>query len=515
MLFNFCDPRLKPEIQCSAVNTEGYEITNLINDSDKGFLAYACIKPPINIDITFLCNVCINHILIWPQVGSQKSSGFQLYAKTSNNANLPYSLLGSGFLNSTDAGLLFCPSSINHETISTPMPALGKIEVWGSVSPRCRKDTVATISTLWFKEQSCSTESVEKCESTSSSVNTTDNKETLESNLQVPECFLDAITYEIMTQPILLPSGKIIDQSTLLKHEETEAIWGRTLTDPFTGLPFSENRKPVIANALKIRIDKFLLENSNDETIKKLPRVLGRKLSADGDLSNKKVAEVPNYLLKRNIIKTSNNIKSKFHCSVVSSVKAEKKLCHKLPVVIMSQKRTAALIKPAKKKITANSYTSTTHLSKNLDGEQKNNCTDILDLTVNSETDFDINIAVPNLKRFNNIQRQNESKLKLTCSCCSNGIFYQLPCKDILCRKVLTSVKNNECTSCGTPYKNNEIEQDSFQALLSLGIVPVPFLEGAFSWILLAVEDVPHQVSDDLNFELHLMRVLLQSSTYL
>lgn len=208
MLFNFCDPRLKPEIQCNAVNTEGYEITNLISDSDKGFLAYACIKPPINIDITFLCNVCINHILIWPQVGSQKSSGFQLYAKTSNDANVSYSLLASGFLNSTDVGLLFCPSSINHETISTPsnflkcfiksslrylttytnslricicktknsVPALGKIEVWGTVSPRCRKDTVATISTLWFKQQSCSMESVEKCESTSSSVNTTDNK---------------------------------------------------------------------------------------------------------------------------------------------------------------------------------------------------------------------------------------------------------------------------------------------------------------------------------------------------
>lgn len=283
----------------------------------------------------------------------------------------------------------------------------------------------------------------------------------MESNLQVPECFLDAITYEIMTQPILLPSGKIIDQSTLLKHEETEAIWGRRLTDPFTGLPFSENRKPVIANALKIRIDKFLLENSNDEEIKKLPRVLGRTLPADGDVCNNKVTEVPNYLLKRNIIKTSNNIKPKFHCSVVSSVvKAEKKLCHKLPVIVMSQKRTAALIKPAKKKITANSYTSTIHLSKNSDGEQKNNCTDILNLTVDSEIDFDINIAVPNLKRFNNIPRQNESNLKLTsCSCCPNGIFYQLPCKHILCRKVLTSVENNECKFCGMPYKSNEVER--------------------------------------------------------
>lgn len=58
-------------------------------------------------------------------------------------------------------------------------------------------------------------------------------------------------------------------------------------------------------------------------------------------------------------------------------------------------------------------------------------------------------------------------------------------------------------------------QEDSFQALLSLGTVLVPFLEGAFSWILLAVEDVPRRVSDDLNFELRSMRVLLQSLTYL
>lgn len=208
MLFNFCDPRLRPEIQCSTINTEGYEVSNLINDSDKGFLAYACIKPPINIDITFLCNVCVNHILIWPQVGSQKSSGFQLYAKTSNDTSVPYALLATGFLDSTNAGLLFYPSTINHETIPAPsnflrryikpslhylttyinslricicktensVPALGKIEVWGTVSPRCGKDTAASILILWSKQQSCLVQSVEKSENTDAPVTATHDK---------------------------------------------------------------------------------------------------------------------------------------------------------------------------------------------------------------------------------------------------------------------------------------------------------------------------------------------------
>lgn len=207
MLFNFCDPRLRPEIRSDTINTEGYEVTNLITNSDKGFLAYACIKPPINIDITFLCNVCINHILIWPQVGSQKSSGFQLYAKTSNDTSVPYALLATGFLDSTNTGLLFCPSSIKHETISAPsnflklyikpslrylttyinslricicktknsVPALGKIEVWGTVSPRCGKDIIASISTLWFKQQSCLVESIQTSENKDSFVITNSN----------------------------------------------------------------------------------------------------------------------------------------------------------------------------------------------------------------------------------------------------------------------------------------------------------------------------------------------------
>ncbi|XP_076759585.1 RING finger protein 37 [Xylocopa sonorina] len=483
MLFNFCDPRLRPEIQCSTVSTEGYEVTNLINDTEKGFLAYACIKPPINIDITFLCNVHINHILVWPQVGSQKSSGFQLYAKTSNDTSVPYTLLATGFLDSSNCGVLFHPSNINQKTIAAPsnflkryikpslrylttyinslricicktdnsVPALGKIQVWGTVSPRCGRDTVANVSALWLKEPACLMKPVEEIKNDDQPVTVTNNIDTLESTLQVPECFLDAITYEIMTQPILLPSGKIIDQNTLLKHEETEATWGRRLTDPFTGLPFSDERKPVIASALKIRIDKFLLENSNAEEVKKLPRVLGRALPLD--VADEKVAEVPKYLLKRNVInRTSNNVKPKLHCSVIN-IQASKKLCHKLPAVIMSRKRNVSgAIKSTKKRATAG--------CKEAEDERKDDYIDTIDSIDDDEPDIDINAAVPNLKRFNSIPERNKTSLKLAnCSCCPNGIFYQLPCQHVLCRKVLTSIENNQCTSCGKIYKNSEIER--------------------------------------------------------
>ncbi|XP_076631861.1 RING finger protein 37 [Colletes latitarsis] len=476
MLFNFCDPRLRPEIECSTVSTEGHEVSNLINESDKGFLAYACIKPPVNIDISFLCNVSINHILIWPHVGSQKSSGFQLYAKTSNDSSVPYSLLGSGFLNHSNAGLLFCSSNVNHETISVPqnflklhikpslrylttylsnlrvcicktensVPALGKIEVWGTVSPRCGKDTVASICTLWCKQQSFVSEtidthhlSIKSPKQTEQSVTVATDRELLESSLQVPESFLDAITWEIMTQPILLPSGKIIDQTTLQKYEETEALWGRRLSDPFTNIPFSEDRKPVIATALKIRIDKFLLENSNADEIKKLPRVLGHALSSS--MTDKKISNVPKYLLKQNVLnKTSNDNKPKLHRSVTNT-QENKMFCHKLPIVVMPNKRSAStLTKPIKKRKTVNSCVSVYQMGSET---KSNSSTNVVNLNANDSANYAGNSTLN------------------TCICCVDGIFYKLPCKHVLCRKVLTSIQDNQCSSCGVSYRNSEIER--------------------------------------------------------
>ncbi|XP_031825793.1 RING finger protein 37 isoform X2 [Nomia melanderi] len=400
MLFNFCDPRLRPEIECSTVSTEGYEVSNLISDSGKGFLAYASIKPPINIDITFLYN---------------------------------------------------------------SVPALGRIEVWGNVASRCGRDTLASISTLWYKHElnksmtiereQCNkhfsaSKSIEDSKNILPSVTNTSFKEVLELSLDVPESFLDAITWEIMTQPILLPSGKIIDQSTLQKHEETEALWGRKLTDPFTGIPFSENRKPVIASALKVRIDKFLLENSNAEEVKRLPRVLGRRLSSS--TIEHKTTEIPKYLLGENVFnKTSNNPKPKLHCSA-TDIQGNKKFCHKLPVAVMSHKRTATTVPKVIKKRKIIEPPET--FLKDVKDEAKNIC-------ATNSASIDINSKLSHLKCLDNSPEQDSASYKLSCTCCPNGIFYQLPCKHVLCRKLLTSIQNSQCTSCGSVYKNSEIKR--------------------------------------------------------
>lgn len=78
----------------------------------------------------------------------------------------------------------------------------------------------------------------------------------------VPEEFLDPITLEIMPCPTLLPSGKVIDQSTLEKCNLSEAAWGRVPSDPFTGLAFTPQSQPLPHPSLKARIDRFLLQHS-------------------------------------------------------------------------------------------------------------------------------------------------------------------------------------------------------------------------------------------------------------
>jgi hypothetical protein len=51
----------------------------------------------------------------------------------------------------------------------------------------------------------------------------------------LPSWVLDSITNDVMRQPILLPSGHWVDQSTIEKWRKENLTWSRQLNDPFTG----------------------------------------------------------------------------------------------------------------------------------------------------------------------------------------------------------------------------------------------------------------------------------------
>ncbi|KAM4745479.1 RING finger protein 37 isoform 1-T2 [Anableps anableps] len=79
-------------------------------------------------------------------------------------------------------------------------------------------------------------------------------------SVSIPEEFLDPLTQEVMTLPMLLPSGMSVDTSTLEEYQKREATWGRLPNDPFTGVPFTSTCQPLPNPQLKSRIDHFLLQ---------------------------------------------------------------------------------------------------------------------------------------------------------------------------------------------------------------------------------------------------------------
>lgn len=278
--------------------------------------------------------------------------------------------------------------------------------------------------------------------------------------LEVPEHFVDPITCEIMTQPIILPSGKIIDQTTLEKHEENEAVWGRPVSDPFTAIPFNEERRPIMATVLKLRIDKFLLENSNLDEIKNMPRVLGRAPSSIV-MRDRRIFEIPKCVLNKNSLKRTNEDAKLNVCNrMTNDSQRTKKYCHQLPAVVTCPKRTTANVYSKPKQVVKNliASPSTSNNSRNCNSDNKS---EVLPTDIDIISDNRVNTLFKkaNIKRFSASEKVELHNILNNCKCCSNSILYRLPCKHVICRKVLLSIENSQCNSCGLSYRSSDVER--------------------------------------------------------
>ncbi|KAM8938730.1 RING finger protein 37 [Pelodytes ibericus] len=148
--------------------------------------------------------------------------------------------------------------------------SIKRVEVWGQPAKSCPKEVVESVYQVaclslphGFGQQHPSSPTESNHMSYSNSENAQHSLSDLAKILHdFPEEFLDPITLEIMTLPMLLPSGKVIDQSTIDKCNQSEASWGRMPSDPFTGVPYSQQSQPLHHPTLKARIDYFLLQHS-------------------------------------------------------------------------------------------------------------------------------------------------------------------------------------------------------------------------------------------------------------
>ena len=87
--------------------------------------------------------------------------------------------------------------------------------------------------------------------------------------IEIPIEFLDELTFDLMRMPMILPSKKRIDKSTLDTYLEELKRNKQTEKDPFTQKEFSSGSQPVIDESLKAKIDRFLLDTQNSGMVLK------------------------------------------------------------------------------------------------------------------------------------------------------------------------------------------------------------------------------------------------------
>ncbi|XP_034939784.1 RING finger protein 37 [Chelonus insularis] len=377
VLVNLCHHLLQTEIKCDKPSNDDHDINNLLLDSDKGFLVYSCIKPPINIDFNFISNIKLSHIKIWPSVGAQKSKSFRIFVKTNTEnstivGNSSYYQISSGDLSITDSGIIFCRSESTNElkinddfivrymngpqkiknnvkslrlTITrteNSVAALKRIEIWGHIPYNKLPE-----SWFQFHKRLVQSDIPSQDALTCKLKNGIQDKDIPNKTLtEIPEEYLDPITFTIMIQPIILPCGKIIDFHTLEKFGENEALWGRPLSDPFTGIPFSDNYKPIFADTIKSQIDKFITENSHLHEFQKIPRVLGPH-----GVNNAAVQQYRNEVLTLPHLYKNTNKKHSSASNPASSSRnysEESKLKHKMPI---NANKLSSLFRERKKQV--------------------------------------------------------------------------------------------------------------------------------------------------------------------
>ena len=146
------------------------------------------------------------------------------------------------------------------------VPSIARLEIWGLPSNLCEKSLARTWTNKWNEHKlkvSSASKEIETEQNTAPPTGSVATGSIRSSTEHVfPNEFIDPITFALMKNPVFLPSGQTIDQSTLNKHLSTQSEWGRPPTDPFTGILFSEKYKPIPNLTLKLKIDKYLMNKS-------------------------------------------------------------------------------------------------------------------------------------------------------------------------------------------------------------------------------------------------------------
>lgn len=487
---NIGDNNLIESVICNKPSCEGYDVKNLISnkfvDKSKGFLAERFITPPVIITFQFKSSVNIQYIVVNCKVGAQKTSGIEILCQPKIDSE--YVSLGSGVLDDNKYGLVFhrYDKTVNDKfgeqyllrtfkprsylslssvrklqikifrTSGTSVPAISKVEFWGI--PHNVEQLSKQENKICKAEKSnhvdLRNELNPSADLSISSRKSNNLSATLKCQqfVSIPEDFVDPITYDVMTLPVIMPSGKIIDNSTLESYEKAERLWGRGPNDPFTGVPFTDSNKPVAATDLKARIDQYLSVNSNCTELYNLPRTVGRVYS---NLSSRSLCKAGvSKLIKHSSSKSGDDIGS-----TPTTVTFEEN-------IIKSKRRkldSNAAETVTKREINSQSVTSV-KLSKN------NTC--VTSKFANKSCSFqdrmDQSLELALRSTLSQLPNLTADKPKIgetliSCNVCKsvNNLF-SIPCNHLICRNCLVNESHKSqmsCLSCNTTYRRNDLNK--------------------------------------------------------
>uniref|UniRef100_A0A7N6C1Q4 U-box domain containing 5 n=1 Tax=Anabas testudineus TaxID=64144 RepID=A0A7N6C1Q4_ANATE len=344
MVMNLCLPHFYTTVHCNKLCADGYDVTNLLSADPvlrrRGFKLEYFLRPPVQVTLKFgfeveLCRVDVE-LFPWGMDRGQACKRLEISTSSdprpsqnfcesntdSSNPEPEFKLVGRCELRE-ETQICFTRSSFSPRPpfLSQPPPqpancrqeelwSRGLLSVGAVTQLRVNIPCGGAASALGLKAlavwgqpaRCCPAEEVERIKRVheanerqllqpvlfDSSVRKTKQPPqtaTPPSSLSIPQEFLDPITQEIMTLPMLLPSGVSVDSTTLEEYQKREATWGRAPNDPFTGVPFTSTSQPLPNPQLKSRIDHFVLQKENPQA----SRLIASKVEANADIKYGKI----------------------------------------------------------------------------------------------------------------------------------------------------------------------------------------------------------------------------------
>ncbi|KAL5250432.1 hypothetical protein ACHWQZ_G016231 [Mnemiopsis leidyi] len=310
-MIDLCDSRLGTTVRASAVDDDVHFLTNIISTDPRkretGYKPALYVSGIVAVDLIFTFPVAL--LAVQFTTTTSKPTQAQVWvcrnipAQTKTTRPFHMSLVSTCSLSPPSSTIILSsPSSLSSQHLPRDMPILplpetrdtgacqclrivletmGKdrclreVRVLGNVGKLSReyllrenitrKDIDKLIRDVkdeirqekLQKEKKTSSKQTSSLISTEKPKSSTSELGSLTESTWAPEEFLDAITRHVMFCPVILPSGNIVDLSTVEKHTVAESKWGRESSDPFTGIPFTADCRPVHHTTLKDRIDRW------------------------------------------------------------------------------------------------------------------------------------------------------------------------------------------------------------------------------------------------------------------